>query len=413
MLLEELSLLMYDQDGVGLEGFRMASDFADSGEHFLFMKEEKMAFQHVDMAAQAAAAADPLPIDDDDGDGDGVCDDAATGDDMDDFIAEHGVLMEDEAADDGAPAAPVTYDDASFEKLKPSHAFLARMQGLPRPAFISRRPTRAELRLVAEIEKALATDGVRKNKTLNHTGGGAYMNAFLERWMIALTEMSQGKRADVGAGLLTQASYTAFMERFGKCLKAKESYAFIATDDKQMREDMRDPMRGDFKMRETGDGVQFARQDEPNAGAQPRAAVHKNPERARVAAMAPAATGEAAASPKMLARPLALLSSTTPYDPTAAGYSSEPRSKKTRAARTCSECGWPQSGAGVELSDHRRVGGAADHGKRAGATSQGSTWGPCRVEIGDWNPEMEPKKREKALQKRAEREQGAAGSGRV
>jgi hypothetical protein len=35
------------------------------------------------------------------------------------------------------------------------------------------------------------------------------------------------------------------------------------------------------------------------------------------------------------------------------------------------------------------------------------------VEIGDWNPEMEPKKREKALQKRAEREQGAAGSGRV
>ena len=413
MLLEELSLLMYDQDGVGLEGFRMASDFADSGEHFLFMKEEKMAFQHVGTAAEAAAEADPLPIDDDDGDDDGVCDDAATGDDLDDFIAEHGVLMEDEAAADGAPAAPVTYDDASFEKLKPSHAFLARMQGLPRPAFISRRPTRAELRLVAEIEKALAIDGVRKNKTLNHTGGGAYMNAFLERWMTALTEMSQEKRADVGAGLLTIASYTAFMERFGKCLKAKESYAFIATDDKQMREDMRDPVRGDFKMRETGDGVQFARRDEPNAGAQPRAATHKKPERARVGAMAPAATGEAAASSKMLARPFALLSSTTPYDPTAAGYSSEPRPKKPRASRTCSECGWPQSGAGGELQDGRHVGGTTDHGKLVGATSNGRAWGACRVKIVDWNPEMEPKKRRKALEKRAEREQAAAGRGAV
>ena len=368
------------------------------------MKEEKAAFQHAPTAAQIAAAAGPVAIDDSEADGE--ANGAADGDDIDEFVAD--VFDEDvNGPEDGAPAVPITYDDAAYANLKPSHAFLARMQNLPRPAFLSRRPTRAELRLVVEIEKKLGDDGIKKAKTLNHSGGGAYAKEFQRRWKIALDDMSAGRRPDVGAGLLTPASYTAFMERFGKWMKAKESYALIRSGDVGrlgLRGQMRDPVRGEPHMRQTADGERFEREP-PAAGVAPRA-VHSSPARARSALRAPAATRQAAPVPrKMLSRPLALLGSAGPFDPTASGYSGEVGPKK-RARRCCAECGWPQCGLGHELDGGRRVGGKRDHASLAGRRA--TAWGPCQVVVSDWNPDMPSGKRAKALLARAGRESSQA-----
>ena len=104
-------------------------------------------------------------------------------------------------------------------------------------------------------------------------------------------------------------------------------------------------------------------------------------------------------------RPLALLGSAGPFDPTASGYSGEVGPKK-RARRCCAECGWPQCGLGHELDGGRRVGGKRDHASLAGRRA--TAWGPCQVVVSDWNPDMPSGKRAKALLARAGRESSQA-----
>ena len=170
-----------------------------------------------------------------------------------------------------------------------------------------------------------------------------------------------------------------------------------------LRGQMRDPVCGEPHMRQTADGVRFEREP-PAAGVEPWA-VHSSPARARSALRAPAATRQAATASRMLSRPIALLGSDGPFDPTASGYSSVTGPKK-RARRCCAECRWPQSGLGHELDGGRRVGGKRGHASMAGRRTM--AWGPCQVVFSDWNPDMPSAKRAKALRTRAARESSQA-----
>jgi hypothetical protein len=166
---------------------------------------------------------------------------------------------------------------------------------------------------------------------------------------------------------------------------------------------MRDPVRGEPHMRQTADGERFEREP-PAASVAPRV-VHSSLARAQSALRAPAATRQAATASRMLSRPIALLGSDGPFDPTASGYSGVTGPKK-RARRCCAECGWPQSGLGHELDGGRRVGGKRDHASSAGLRA--TAWGPCQVVVSDWNPDMLSGKRAKALRTRAARESSQA-----
>jgi hypothetical protein len=118
---------------------------------------------------------------------------------------------------------------------------------------------------------------------------------------------------------------------------------------------MRDLTCGEPHMWQTADRERFEREP-PVADVEPRA-VHSSPARARSALMAPMATWQAATAPQqMLSRPIALLGSAGPFDPTTSGYAGVVGPKK-RARRCCAECGWPQCGLGHELDGGRRVGG--------------------------------------------------------
>ena len=166
-----------------------------------------------------------------------------------------------------------------------------------------------------------------------------------------------------------------------------------------LRGQMGDPVCGEPHMWQTADGVRFEREP-PAADVEPRA-VHSSPARARSPLRAPAATRQAATASRMLSRPIALLGSDGPFDPTASGYSGVTGPKK-RARRCCAECGWPQSGLGHELDGGRRVGGKRGHASMAGRRTM--AWGPCQVVFSDWNPDMPSAKRAKALRTRAARE---------
>ena len=100
---------------------------------------------------------------------------------------------------------------------------------MPRPAFLSRRPKRGELKLVLEIEEKLAEEGVRKIENKARSGGSVYATAFQAKWAVALRamELPEGhvdKRADIGAGLLSPVAYGDFMKLFGKWLGCRQKY---------------------------------------------------------------------------------------------------------------------------------------------------------------------------------------------
>ena len=135
---------------------------------------------------------------------------------------------------------------------------------MPRPAFLSRRPKRGELKLVLEIEEKLAEEGVRKIENKARSGGSVYATAFQAKWAVALRamELPEGhhdKRADIGAGLLSPVAYGDFMKMFGKWLQTKVSYAPMGESERAARADFRDPVRGEPRMQPKRAGGKFAR----------------------------------------------------------------------------------------------------------------------------------------------------------
>ena len=261
-LLEELSLLQIEQDGVGIKGLRLTDDFTDTGEHFVYMREEKAAFDpSCIVSANIAAAADVADADAADGT-DGFSG-ALIGIEASD-LADVDLLLDDPDAGEAPTPVVIAYDEAAYLRLKPSHRFLARNQGLPRPAFLSRWPKRAELKLVLEIEEELAGEGITKIENKARSGGPAYAEAFQKKWAAALRAMElpdghRDKRPDIGAGLLSPVAYADFMKMFGKWLQTKVSYAPMAESERSARSDYRDPVCGEPRRQSKRDGGKFAR----------------------------------------------------------------------------------------------------------------------------------------------------------
>lgn len=342
-LMHEIHAIELAIGGSGIDGLQNIHEFVDTEEEFLYpsaavgnLDLDHEHFNHLTCMALRQELGEDA-------------------DEEDDISGDEATSTSDGVNDDGhGHASNAKKLDAALlalAKLPMSHQWLARTQGILRPAVQPQHISDAEFELMQTI---LEENHIDPTKNHGH-------EKFVLEWTKAVHDMAMGRRDDIGAGLITMQSCKVILDRHVSWKQAKCAHQGVKVADDALRQQLR---ANEPQWQEAMSADAVAPRVHPTANLQQPHAPTPLP---FPLAMAAAAT-----------------TSTTAWDPTSNnmdfdGDGDEEQSshgtESTRAKNTCFVCGWPQAG----VHPH---GGSAMHTRRQ------NKW-QCTVPTASHNPNFE------------------------